>query len=50
MKSKPKKNPESEESVKAYHPRYNDVKSDVEGSYTGLPEEDQKPTQDADDL
>ena len=40
----------SEEAVNAYKPDFNDIKSDVNGSYTGCPENYEKPVQDADDL
>lgn len=40
----------SEKAVNAYKPKFNDIKSDVSGSYTGLPEADSEPVQDVDDL
>lgn len=44
-------NPEkSIEAVNAYKPDYGDIKSDVQGSYTGVPEITEQPVQDADDL
>ncbi len=39
-----------EQVIKAYKPSFNDIKSDVNGSYTGIPEKDEVPEQDADDL
>ncbi len=45
-----KTNNVDEEVIKAYKPTFNDIKSDVNGSYTGIPEKGEIPEQDADDL
>lgn len=39
-----------EQAINAYKPNFNDIKSDVNGSYTGIPENNEVPEQDADDL
>ena len=49
-KAKAKAAEKSEAAVNAYKPDFNDIKSDVNGSYTGCPENQEKPVQDADDL
>ena len=53
MKEKNRKdfnNQKRNDAQNAYKPDYNDIKSDVQGSYTGVPEDSQQPVQDADDL
>jgi hypothetical protein len=49
-KNKKKKFSKDEEVIKAYQPEFTNIKSDVNGSYTGIPENDEVPEQDADDL
>lgn len=49
LKNKKTKSGESS-AVKAFKPKFNDIKSDTDGSYTGTPEKGEKPVQDADDL
>lgn len=39
-----------EEVIKAYQPDFTNIKSDITGSYTGIPEYDEVPEQDVDDL
>ncbi len=49
LKNKKTKNRDDSE-IKAFKPKFNDIKSDTDGSYTGTPEKGEKPVQDADDL
>lgn len=38
------------ETVNAFKPKFNEIKSDTDGSYTGVPADGGKPVQDSDDL
>ena len=49
-KNKKKNLSKDEEVIKAYKNYFNNVKSDVNGSYTGITENYEIPEQDADDL
>jgi hypothetical protein len=49
MKEKPKKS-KLEEVIDAYKSLDDKIKSDIDGSYTGVPLDGGKPVQDADDL
>ena len=49
-KNKKNKLSKDEEVIKAYQPEFTNIKSDVNGSYTGITENHEIPEQDADDL
>ena len=49
-KNKKKNLSKDEEVIKAYKNNFTNVKSDVNGSYTGITEHHETPEQDADDL
>ncbi len=49
-KNKNKNKNKDEEVIKAYKNNFTNVKSDVNGSYTGITENGEIPEQDADDL
>lgn len=49
-KNKKKKSSKDEEVIKAYKGDVTNIKSDVNGSYTGITENHEIPEQDADDL
>ncbi len=49
-KNKNKNQSKDEEVIKAYKNDFTNVKSDVNGSYTGITENGEIPEQDADDL
>ncbi len=49
-KNKNKNQAKDEEVIKAYKNDFTNVKSDVNGSYTGITENGEIPEQDADDL
>jgi hypothetical protein len=49
-KNKKKKSSKDEEVIKAYKGDVTNIKSDVNGSYTGITENGEIPEQDADDL
>jgi hypothetical protein len=48
--SKKKKLTKDEEVIQAYKGQTDNIKSDVNGSYTGVTENNEVPVQDADDL
>ena len=49
LKNKKTKN-RDDSAIKAFKPKFNDIKSDTDGSYTGTPEKGVKLLQDADVL